>query len=144
MFLFPVWVLLIGSILVLLVGSLKAGRTAVAVTSFLTALSAAVTLVPFLFFSQPRTVGYFRDLIVFRIEPFASATALCLSLSAAGLTVWLAVYYREPKIDTVLALSLLAMGFSAASIFAASVPTMALFTFLTFLTLLLLRKKIGD
>lgn len=144
MFLFPVWILLAGSILVLMAGALKAGRTVASVISFLAALSAAVTLVPFLFFSRPRTVGYFRDFLLFMIEPFASAAALCLSIAALGLTAWLAAHYREPGIGTVYSLSLFAMGFSAASVFAANVASMALFMSLTLLTLVFLRRKIGN
>ena len=110
--------------------------------SFLAYLSAVMTLVPFLFFSQPRTVGYFRNFLVFRIDPVTCAAALWLSVSAACLILWLSAHYREPGLGPVLALSLLAMGFATAGIFAATPPSITLFTALTVAALLLLWKKI--
>lgn len=132
MFLFPIWTFFAGAALVLGAGLLKAGRTVLSVISFLASLSAAMTLVPFLFFSRPRTVGYFRDLLLFRIEPVSCAAALCLSVSAAGLILWLSANYREPGLSRIFTLSLLATGCATATIFAANPPSMVLCTALTF------------
>ncbi|MCK9228671.1 MAG: hypothetical protein PHT96_11205 [Syntrophorhabdaceae bacterium] len=144
MFLLPVWILLTGAILVFITGSLKAGRALLSAISFLTVLSAAITLVPFPFFSQPRTFGYWGDLLLFRIEPVRCAIVLCLTVFAVVCSAWLAARYRSPRTGTVFTLLLFATGFSTASTFAANIPSVIFFTGLTFLTLLLLRKKVGD
>ncbi|MBP1748154.1 MAG: hypothetical protein H6Q52_693 [Deltaproteobacteria bacterium] len=141
MFLFPIYILLTGAILVFIAGSLKAGRPLLSVISFLAALSAAITLVPFLFFSQPRIIGYFGGFLSFKIEPFACTIALGLSVFAAGCSAWLAEHYRQPGTDSIFTLLLAAVGFSTASIFAANLPSMTVFTGLTFLVLLLLWKR---
>jgi hypothetical protein len=142
MFLAPVLILFAGAVLVFAAGLLKMRRTVLTVISVSCAFSASFTLVPFLFFSQPRMIGYFRGLLLFRIEPVASVGALFLSLSAAGFSVWLAEYYHGSELCPVLSLMLAGMSFSAASVYAANLPSMILFTSLTFLTLLFLRRKI--
>lgn len=142
MFLFPIWAFFAGAALALVAGSLKAGRTVLSAISFVACLSAATTLIPFIFFSQPRTVGYFRDILLFRIEPATCAAGLCLSVSEAGLILWLGANYRERGLGPVFTLSLLAMGFATATIFAANALSMALCMGLTVAALLFLRKAI--
>ena len=140
MFLFPIWIVLAGAALVFIAESLKAGRTLLSVITVLTALSATVTLVPFLFFSQPRVMNYFGGLLSFRIGPVACIAAIFLSAFAAGCSAWLTVYYQQPKIGMVFTLLLAATGISMASVFAANLPSTAFFTGLTFLALLFLQK----
>lgn len=142
MLLFPVWVYLAGAALVLGAGLLKAGRTTLSAVSFLACLSAATTLVPFLFFSQPRVVGYFRDVLLFRIEPAATAAALCLSVFGAGLSLWLTASCRESGLSTTFALLLLAEGFATAGIFAANPPLTALFTALSVVAMLFVLRRV--
>ena len=89
---------------------LRRDRTPLSVISFLAALSAIMTLVPFLFFSQPRTVDYFGGFLSFRIEPVACTAAIFLSVFAAGFSVWLGANYRQPEIGPVFTLLLVAMG----------------------------------
>lgn len=144
MFLFPVWIFFAGAVLVLTARALKAGRATLWIISFLAALSSVMTLFPFLFFSQPRTVGYFRDLLVFRIETVTCAAALCLSAAAAGLIGWPGASYRETGLHRVFALLLLGMTFATASIFAANPASMILCTALTIAVLIFLRKEIGQ
>jgi len=142
MFLAPVLILFAGAVLVFAAGLLKMGRTVLTIISVSCAFSASFTLAPFLFFSQPRMIGYFRGFLLFRIEPVASAGALFLALSAVGFSVWLAACYREPELRSVLSLMLAGVSFSAASVYAANLPSMMLFTSLTFLTLLFLHNKV--
>ena len=142
MFLAPVLILFAGAVLVFAAGLAKAGRTVLTIISVFCAFSASFTLAPFLFFSQPRMIGYFGGFILFRIEPVASVGALFLALSAVGFSVWLAACYREPELRSVLSLMLAGVSFSAASVYAANLPSMMLFTSLTFLTLLFLHNKV--
>ncbi len=144
MFLFPAWILFAGAVLVLTAGALKAGRATLWIISFLAALSSVMTLFPFLFFSQPRSVGYFRDLLVFRIELVTCAAAFCLSAAAAGFIGWLAANYRETGLHRVFALLLFGMTFATASIFAANPASMVLCSALTVAVLVFLRKEIRN
>jgi hypothetical protein len=143
MFFFPVWIFFAGAMLTLTAGSFKAGRVALSVISFLTCISSIMTMVPSLFFTQPRTVGYFRSLLAFRIEPVACAAALCLSVPAAGFALWLAANYGE-GLSRVFTLLLLAMCFVTASIFAANPSSIVLCAALTVGTLIFLRKTINE
>ncbi len=142
MFLYPLWVLFVGALVVLLTGLFRKNSFFPSLLSFFVIASCALVLIPYLFFGRPRVIAGPGGIFLFVLDPVNTGFALCLSIICAGLIPQLAGRgAMEARNGEEGASILFSLGLAMGTIFSSDLLTMVFFAEAAYLFFFSMAKK---